>query len=77
MEELKKQLNGFGARLNKIENTVGRHDERIKDNKESILAIRIDVAKIESAINSAIWKVLGIVSVPTIMVLYQLINSQK
>ena len=75
MEELKTQLNGFGVRLNKVVETVGRHDERIQDNKETILDIRQNVTKIQESINSAVWKVIVLVAIPTLLVLYQLINK--
>ena len=75
MEEIKKQLNGFGERLGSVENLIGRHDERIADNKETILEVRGSVKEIQTSINSAIWKVIGVVAIPTILALYQLINK--
>lgn len=75
MEELKAQLNGFGGRLNNVVETIGRHDERIQDNKETILDIRKNVKDIQQSINSGVWKVILLVSIPTLLVLYQLINK--
>lgn len=75
MEELKAQLNGFGVRLNKVVETIGRHDERIQDNKETIIEVRNNVKEIQTSINWAVFKVILIVAIPTLLVLYQLINK--
>lgn len=40
MDDCKKDINRLGEKVNRIENEQGRHDVRIKDNKETILELR-------------------------------------
>ena len=62
--------------MNKVENLVGRHDERIQDNKETILDVRENVKEIQKSIVSGIRWVFGAIAVPTGLILYQLISKQ-
>lgn len=75
LEIIKSNLDGFGGRLNKVEMHQARHDERIKDNKEAIINLRESVNQIKNAITGAIWKILAAVSIPTMLLLYQLISQ--
>jgi len=82
LERVESDLIGYGSRLNVISETQGRQDERIKANKVNITDLwsilnemRAEIKTIHVSISMAINKVLLIVAVPTILVLYQLINT--
>lgn len=78
LDKVEEDLAGYGKRLNTISDIQGRHDERIKSNKSNITDLWLIVNSIRTEIKSAVRWIIGIVSIPTILVLYQLIsNAQK
>lgn len=79
-EKIEQDMNGLGKKVNRMEIEMGRFDERIKQNEIDtrdlwtiVNEIRTDIKGLTTSIGAIPLKIIGIVSIPTFLVLIQLI----
>lgn len=68
-------LNGYGRRLNMVENQQAAQGVQVGTNEKQIDKIWLGIGEMQKAINGMLWKVFGLISVPTLLLAVKLVSD--
>jgi len=68
-------INGFGSRLNRVENEQSKHCVKIQHNEKNIDLMWEGINKMQKSVDSFLMKIFFMVSVPTILLAIQIISK--